>query len=457
MKALIIAAGMGTRMNNLTKDRPKALIKLLGLSLIERIILSAKQAGVREFVIVIGYLGEKIKSKLGDGSKYGVKIRYVYNGELKRGNGISVLKAKEVLKEDFILLMSDHIFEPKILEDLMKENIEDGECILCVDRTPGENVFLDEATKVRTVDGRIVQIGKDLRDFNGIDCGIFMCSPSIFDAIEESLRRGDDTLSGGIRVLAEKGRVKIFDVGERFWIDVDTIESYKLAEKLLLMGLPKGTDGPVSRLLNRPISIRLSRFLVKTKITPNLISLLSFLISGISAFFFALGGYLNILIGGILAQLSSIVDGCDGEVARLKFQKSGYGAWFDAVLDRYADALIILGMTYGYWKLNGNLSIWLIGFTALIGSFMVSYTADKYNYFRMKMGVKGANMTRDVRLFLIFIGSILNQVLATLILIALLTNLEAIRRIFVLRNKKIFEIQPTHLTSAKFTPEEAVR
>jgi len=162
----------------------------------------------------------------------------------------------------------------------------------------------------------------------------------------------------------------------------------------------------------------------------------------ISAFFFATGGYLNVLIGGTLAQISSIVDGCDGEVARLKFQKSSYGAWFDAVLDRYADALIILGMTYGYWNFHKGFIIWLIGFAALIGSFMVSYTRDKYNYFRAKQGLKGAKMTRDVRLFVIFLGSLLNQIPVTLILLGLLTNLEAIRRIIVLSDKNILEMKP---------------
>ena len=76
MKALIIAAGRGSRFGSLTEDKPKPLIKLLGLSLIKRVILTAKQAGIYEFIIIIGYLGEKIKEKLGDGNRYDVKITY---------------------------------------------------------------------------------------------------------------------------------------------------------------------------------------------------------------------------------------------------------------------------------------------------------------------------------------------------------------------------------------------
>ncbi|NQS88801.1 NTP transferase domain-containing protein, partial [Patescibacteria group bacterium] len=119
MKALIIAAGEGKRLNSLTRNKPKGLIQLLGLSLLERVILTAKQAGIYEFLVVIGYLGNRIKAKLGDGSKLGVRITYIENKEWQRGNGVSVLKAKESLKEKFILLMSDHIFDDRILKKLV--------------------------------------------------------------------------------------------------------------------------------------------------------------------------------------------------------------------------------------------------------------------------------------------------------------------------------------------------
>jgi len=94
MKALIIAAGRGNRFNELTKDTPKALIPLLGLSLIERVVFTTKEAGIREYVIVVGYLGEKIKAILGNGDRFRVKINYIENEEWQKSNGLSVLKAK---------------------------------------------------------------------------------------------------------------------------------------------------------------------------------------------------------------------------------------------------------------------------------------------------------------------------------------------------------------------------
>lgn len=119
MKALIVAAGQGSRLHDLIKGKPKPLTHLLGLSLIGRVILTAKQAGINEFVITLGYCGEKIKAKLGNGDRYGVKIAYIENREWQSENGTSVLKAKELLNEKFILLMSDHIFDVRILKELI--------------------------------------------------------------------------------------------------------------------------------------------------------------------------------------------------------------------------------------------------------------------------------------------------------------------------------------------------
>ena len=436
MKGLIIAAGEGTRLRDKVKKeaKPKPLIQFLGMSLIERGILTAKEAGIDEFVIVVGYLGEKIREKLGNGAEYGIRIKYVENEEWHRGNGISVLKAKGLLNEKFVAFMADHIFEADTLKKLTK--MEDNKCFLVVDKKINKKIEVDadEATKVRIEDQKIVDIGKKIEDYNGFDCGIFLLSPSIFDALEESIRKGDETLSGGIGILSKKGKMNPFDIGDGFWMDIDTKEDYEKAEKLLLKKLTKTTDGPVSKYLNRPISTRISKLLVKTRIKPNAISLISFFVSLLSALFFGFGSYLYIFIGGVLSQLSSIFDGCDGEVARLKFLKSEYGGWFDSVLDRYADALIIFGMTYGLWTMWGGVEVWIVGFFAIIGSFMNSYTAIKYDAI-FKKGKAKIRFGRDIRLLLIAVGAMLNQVFFTLIILGILTNGESIRRLLVLRNK----------------------
>ena len=102
LKALIIAAGQGTRLRSVVDTKP--LASLLGLCLIERVILTAKKSGIKEFEIVVGY--QNIREQLSDGKKYGL-IRYIQNDQWTQGNAISVLKARDRFKGSFVLLMAD--------------------------------------------------------------------------------------------------------------------------------------------------------------------------------------------------------------------------------------------------------------------------------------------------------------------------------------------------------------
>jgi len=435
LKAVILAAGEGRRLYSKTRGYPKPLTRLLGLSIIERGILTARTVGITDFIIVVGYQGKKIMETLGDGSRYNVNITYVENPEWRRGNGVSLLKTKEFIDKPFILMMSDHVFDSSILKYLLEF---DGryECIIAVDRKPKEYIDIEEATKLKVRGDKIIDIGKKIDGFHGLDCGLFLMTPDIFDALEESISRGDETLSGGIKVLIDRGRVGYIDIKGAFWIDIDTPSDYSIAERQLLRNLIKPTDGPISKFLNRPISLSISKYLVNTDITPNTISFISFILSIPAAYlFFKNISYIYILLAGLLTQISSIIDGVDGEIARLKYQQSKYGARLDSCLDRYSDALIIFGMTHGYWILYGRGElIWFIGTAALIGSFMNSYTAIKYDTIIESRKTKSFRIGRDIRLFLIMIGAIANQILPTLIILAIITNLESLRRLYVMRD-----------------------
>lgn len=441
MKCLILAAGKGSRLRSV--GEPKPLVKLLGLTLIERVLLTLKRCGIKEFYVVIGYKGDQIKEFLQRLSKREkIKIDFIVNQEWDKENGISVLKAKGILKDRFLLCMSDHIFNENLIKKVLKEDIEDNQVGLCVDFRVN-NPFIPnphEATKVLVADGRIVEIGKGITKYNGYDTGVFLCSPIIFSAIEESIEKNKDaTLSGAIKVLAKRGIVKAIDIGdESFWIDIDDYNAYKKAELFLINELSKkATDGPISRYLNRPLSLRITKYLVNTNVTPNKISFFSFLISLIASFSFLVGKYTYLLFGAILAQVSSIIDGCDGEIARLKLQSTNFGAWLDAILDRYSDAFLLFGLTVYAYMPAKSFFILFVGFMAIIGSFVNSYMADKYDQFMQKEFLKirdhkPIRIGRDIRIMTIFLGAVANQVFLTLVFIALLMNFENIRRIILL-------------------------
>ena len=406
----------------------------MGIPLIERVIRTALETGVEEFYVVTGYRGDRVGDFLNElAERLEIPITSLVNDDWEKGNGLSVLKAREVLKEPFLLLMADHLFDPSLARALTELRLPPGEIALGVDRDIRNSLIdMEDVTRVNSKDGNIVEIGKSLADFNGFDTGVFLCSPAIFQALEQSIEKnGDTTLSGAVRVLAAEGRAKAIPVSG-FWLDVDQPADLKRAEQTLLDRLrDKPNDGPISRYVNRPVSMLFSRYLVKLDVTPNQISLFSFLVSLVAAGLFALGGYLALILGGVLAQLASIIDGCDGEVARLKYQSSDFGGWFDAVLDRYADAFLLFGLTWHLLAKEITGLVLFIGFMAIIGSFMLSYTADKYDNLMRKRIKARLRMGRDVRMFIICLGAVTNLILPTLVLIALVMNVETLRRVVI--------------------------
>jgi CDP-L-myo-inositol myo-inositolphosphotransferase len=137
------------------------------------------------------------------------------------------------------------------------------------------------------------------------------------------------------------------------------------------------------------------------------------------------------IIAGLLAQLSSIVDGVDGGLARLKGMTSEFGSFLDSVLDRYADILIVLGLTL--WSLSHESypGIWIAGFLAISGTICISYTRARVSPNHRHLFEKGLKSlaSRDIRLFLIMIGAVIGQAYFCLITIAALTNLVVFYRL----------------------------
>ncbi|MCK4369065.1 MAG: CDP-alcohol phosphatidyltransferase family protein [Dehalococcoidales bacterium] len=187
-------------------------------------------------------------------------------------------------------------------------------------------------------------------------------------------------------------------------------------------------DGFISKHINRRLSEPIARMLARTSLTPNQATWGAFGIAALSFASFVLG--YNIL-GGILAQLSSIADGIDGSLARLKGMASVFGSFLDSVLDRYADALIVLGMTLWSLSYESYPQVWLVGFLAIVGTISISYTRARIDPEHRLIFDRGlpSIASRDIRLFLIMLGGISGQVYFCLLAIAILTNLVVFYRL----------------------------
>ena len=435
--ALILAAGLGSRLRPQTKT-PKPLTRVLGLTLAERVVCTLLDAGIRRFLVTLGHEAETVRAHFSDiARRRGITIDFIEAEDWERGNGASALAAKGRTGEaPFFLVMIDHLFDPAIVRALADGPPAPGEMCLAVDRNKDGIFDRDDVTRVKIDDGHITEIEKNLGDWDAGDTGVMLCTSGLYEGLERAAARNRHGLSDGLRELVGEGRARTIDVTGMSWLDVDTPEALREAERWLLRNQGSKTrDGPVSRHLNRRVSRWLSRYLVRTTVTPNQISLLSWMMSCVAAGLMAMNGYPALAAGGALAQLASVIDGCDGEIARLKHSQSEFGGWFDAVLDRYADAVLLFGLMWHEFAATGtNLSV-MLGFAAIVGSFLNSYTADKYDGL-MAQRVQGASyfrLGRDVRVFVIFLGALLNLPLVTLGFVALVMNVEVVRRIMICR------------------------
>jgi choline kinase len=231
--ALILAAGMGTRVRSMTAGLPKCLMDLEGRPIIAWILAALGKAGIRDVVMVTGFRSAVLRGTLGDGAAYGLRIRYVFNRRWREPNGVSLYAARKMLgrRVTFLTMMSDHLLLPDVIKAVIR--MHTPRCVLAVD-TDVQNVFdISDATKVRLVDGKPVAIGKKLRNFNAVDCGLFRFDGRIFDALQDAIAAGDMSLSAGVKRLIAAGDLDVMPVAGSFWIDIDTPKAHAEAARRL--------------------------------------------------------------------------------------------------------------------------------------------------------------------------------------------------------------------------------
>ncbi len=394
VQALILAAGKATRMRPYSREVPKSMFELApGLTIMDLILWLLEELGVEKVVVVTRRRFERIFKE-----RYGDRVELVLVDQEEFGNLYSMRVGMEKVQGDFLLLMSDHIMELDVLKRLIRKRGEEA-ITLCLDRNPNWEK-LKEGLKVVVREGRVEEAGKQAPPYYGIDTGAFYCRPQIRELVEETLRKKGlmAKVEDLLREAIEHGQVGYVDVTGLTWMDVDTpedlAEARRILPKILRRSLYKDGDGPVSKHLNRPISTRISTslYLRGVYLSPNLVSLLAFFMA-LAASYLLLQG--NLLISALLMQLSSVIDGVDGELARLYRVRSKFGAALDSFLDRYADLAYTLAIAL-YWGAPPVLTG-----IASANVFLVSYVSKFLQGFKFVPTLRKLSMsTRDVRVLL---------------------------------------------------------
>jgi len=432
--AVILAAGKGTRLQkNGHSAISKPLVCLRGLSLAERSIAQLLAAGVERFVVVLGCEARRARAEFERiARRRRCQIAFVVAEDWHKGNGCSAAAAAQLIGDDpFLLTMVDHLLSPEMIRQVLADPPGAHEITLATDRDTDNVLDVSDLTKVETSNGRVTSIGKNLPTWSAADTGLFYCSSTLFDGLSRAREQGRFSLTDGVRECIAEDRVRTIDVTGECWLDVDTPEAFREALQRIDAGMAKdGKDGFVSQYLNRPLSRRLSVAFASTPITPNHMTALSFLMAMLGAAGLATTIPWLWIAAGVLIQIASILDGCDGEIARIKLLQSQRGAWLDTVLDRYSDLAIGLAVTFAASQLDGAAWIWPAGFTATASFLMGSYVTKE---FQIRFGhAYPTNLIdklkrRDLRIFVIAVGAVLGHPLIALLAIGSLTHLAVLQ------------------------------
>lgn len=216
MKALILSAGLGTRLGDLTKDIPKVMMDLNGKSCLERHIRSLMRQGIKEIAINTHYFPEQIKEILGDGSSLGVKIKYSFEEKLLGTSG-ALNNFRDFFDEDYFVVIYGDVVADFDVKNLVKEHISnDSEATIYVDKSrdmKGKGLVLSKDGWVT----KFVEKPEKPIEGAGINSGCYVLNKSILDKIPDGFSDfAKDILpemvsEGNVFSLEHKGH--IFDIG----------------------------------------------------------------------------------------------------------------------------------------------------------------------------------------------------------------------------------------------------
>ena len=420
--AVILAAGRGSRLG----DGSKPLAVVGGVSLLERAVATARAAGIPRVVVVVDSLDGPVASFC-RAQLPGVELAWARDPA--RGNGASAVSGLAHAGGRCLIMMVDHLQEPATLERLLATP---GDFVLAVDSSL-DGVDLLDATLVRHEDGCAVEVAKQLERFDAVDAGLVVCSAEAVLELGAVLREDLEFNEVKRAWLAQGHRIETLDIRGAFWIDVDTPRDRRRAiAELLDRHGAKPADGPVARLINRPLSRRVSRLLLGTRIGPTPLTVANLGLLVLAGVLLALGGEQETLLvaGGVLVQLSSALDGVDGELARVSGRTSELGAVLDALSDRYGDLAVFVGAAIA----AGTPAAWPWAMAAIVANWQLSFLRREHERIAGSLPASHVRWqwSRDVRLLVLAVSCVLLHPLWGLVAAAVIGNLDALRRLVAL-------------------------
>jgi len=303
------------------------LTKFGGLSLLKRAVLTAQKMGARTCLVTIPEASTVLRQEVENDPRVTIRILW----------GFAENPASETTEQEsqWLVYPIDAIFRHPFVQRLLeKENA--GQSFAVLDQE-GQSAFL-VATEQLTA-----RLWPELVQGQSF---LSICQFFGQEVVQKPAPQGHFL-----------GRLK--GVGD-----------VKALEHALLRSLENAKDGMVDTLLNRKFSRPITRGLLRTPITPNQVTILAGVVCVLGAFCFSFGGYLGPLLGALCLQFSTVLDCCDGEIARIKFMEPPLGDTLDIVVDTVGSIAIFLGIGVAVWKNGGSEYALVLGGVLALGGIL---------------------------------------------------------------------------------------
>jgi 1L-myo-inositol 1-phosphate cytidylyltransferase / CDP-L-myo-inositol myo-inositolphosphotransferase len=412
---------------------------LFSLTPIERTALAFARAGVRRFVLA------------GDPRAVAAAEPVLRKGPCARLRiRIAPSLCAAAGDEPFFLARSDCHFDRQLVARFVAENEAAMDSVVAIDARPGaaaRGPTHPLAAVWRRDDARayLQRVARGLVGADGVLIGLAVATPAWARAAdaapgEDDAPRGcaDRVWLDALAALVAREPVASFPVAER-WQSVRRSADVPRARREVLAGAARVGDGVVARHLNRPISLRITERLIAWPVKPWQLSVASFAMTVAAGLAFAIG---HATTGGLLAQSASVLDGVDGEIARVRYQDSPFGGLYDALFDRVGEAVVIGGMTFYAWLGGAGAVVVALGFAALAGNSLSMLVKEKYSaQFERPFAMEREGrwrwllLGRDGRLFLALCAGVTGQIELVLAYLAVGTHVQAGARLVRIRSE----------------------
>jgi bifunctional UDP-N-acetylglucosamine pyrophosphorylase/glucosamine-1-phosphate N-acetyltransferase len=250
-KAVILAAGEGSRMRPLTYTRPKVMLPIANRPILEHLLLEMLEAGIRELFFIVGYHDEQIRDYFGNGNKWGVNIQYC-NQRKQLGTADALRMVEDYLNEDFLMANGDIIIDHQEIERLTQQN---GHAMSVIEMAEVAGLGVIEVK-----DGKVVRIYEKMANppSHMANAGLYRFSPEVFNAIAKTPKspRGEYEITDSIQILIDSGQPVYHQVIGR-WLDLSYPWDLLAANEKLLAELKPQCSGEIEEgaIINGPVSV----------------------------------------------------------------------------------------------------------------------------------------------------------------------------------------------------------